>query len=209
MYKLLIISFTLCLFISCGDNPENIFRYNKNPQYTHGEVVFYGAYYSDYGNYNYVSSLSLLSDSLKIDNYGYFRGIGQNLCITDIFTDYTHHSPFLHDGTYTASDSGEPFTFYKGEVLTIDSVDYTLGAYIYFIEKISQLSKIQLIDRGSFTVSTNAIGEKGPIQTIICDFILKDSSKLAGTFSAELPYYDQSIGVLPINRYKKLAIKQR
>jgi hypothetical protein len=119
-----------------------------------------------------------------------------------------HPSPnmFLQDGAYTASDSGEPFTFYKGEKLTIDSVEYILGAYIYFIEKNSQLSKIQLIDRGSFTVSTGAMGEKGPVQTIICDFILSDNSKLTGAFSAELRYENQSIGVFPINRYKKLAI---
>ena len=206
MYKFIIISFTLFFLFSCKENPEDIFRYNKNPQYTHGDVIFYGDYYSDYGNPNYVFSLSLLSDSLNVNNSGRFSGIGQSLTITDIFT--SPSEVFLQDGTYTVSDSGEPFTFYKGEIMRIDSVDYILGAYIYFIEKNSNLSKIQLIDGGSFTISNSVVGTTGITQTITCDFTLDDNSKLTGNFSAELPYYDQSIGIFPIkNRYKQFRVK--
>ncbi|MDR0811407.1 MAG: hypothetical protein LBN23_03920 [Paludibacter sp.] len=203
VYKIIVL--LSLILVSCVPYPsETVYRYNKNPQYTHGEAVFYGAYYADYGNLNHVVSLSLLSDSLEIKN-GSFAGVGQYLCITDIFI--SPADVLLPDGTYTAADSGEPFTFYGGEILRIDSVDYTLRAYISFVEKNEQLSKTQLITRGSFTVTNDGYDENGARQTIVCDFVLSDSTKLYGIFSDTLPYRDQSIGVFNTKRqFRPLVI---
>jgi hypothetical protein len=165
--------------------PENhSYQYNYNPQFTHGYAIYYGSYYADYGNANAVLSLSLFTDSLKVNEYGELEGTGHYLYISDIFMH--PQDIYMPDGAYTASDSGEAFSFYRGEIFKVDGTENELYARVYFIEKDSRLSKKQLIDRGQFTVSND-----NSVQTINFDLVLDDSTRLQGRFIGTIPYYDQ------------------
>jgi len=55
------------------------------------------------------------------------------LFIEDLFIAST--DTILPEGVYSASKSGDPFTFYPGESFGVDEMKYTIGAYIYYIEK--------------------------------------------------------------------------
>lgn len=170
--------------ISCGSyEPYVKYKYNYAPAYTWGYAEFYGDYYKSYNNTNNVISLSLFSDSLFINSDNELDGTGQYLFIEDLFVEPS--DTMLPAGKYTVSASGEAFSFYRGEKFDVDDVSYTIGAYIYYVEKNSAFSTVKLIDRGSFTVSNN--GEK---QKIECDFVLSDSTVLKGSFNAVLPHMD-------------------
>jgi hypothetical protein len=176
----LIIVLILC---SCGPE-DHSYKYDYNPQFTHGYASYYGKYYADYNNANAVLSLSLFTDSLKINDYDELEGTGHYIYFPDIFM--RPQDVFLPDGVYTASDSGEEFSFYNGEILEIDGAEYEQGARIYFIEKDSRLSKGQLIDRGQFTVSND-----NDVLTINFNLVLDDSTRLQGKFSGTIQYYNQ------------------
>lgn len=188
--------------ISCGSyEPYVKYKYNYAPDYTWGYAEFYGDYYKNFNNANNVVSLSLFSDSLFINSKNELDGTGQYLFIEDLFI--APNDTVLPDGKYTVSDSGDAFTFYAGEKLDVDDVKYTIGAYIYYIEKNSAFSTVKLIDRGSFTI--NNIGGK---QKIECDLVLSDSTVLKGSFNAALPHID-GMYVESTDRAprKKLALK--
>ncbi|MGB4414369.1 MAG: hypothetical protein WBI53_05730 [Paludibacter sp.] len=196
-----ILLFLVVSFASCKTNdPDFEYTYNTNPRYTWGYAEFFGAYYKDYENSNNVISLSLFSDSLFIDDEGNLDGTGQYLFIEDLFIAST--DTILPEGVYSASKSGDPFTFYPGESFGVDEMKYTIGAYIYYIEKNSAFSTIKFIDRGSFTVSN--IGSK---QNITCNFVLSDSTLLNGMFNAQLPHIDQSATTASNAPRKKPALK--
>lgn len=187
MLKILLFCLVL-VFTSCGiGQPNPTYVYNTNPNYTWGFADFYGAYYANY-NKNNVISLSLFSDSLKIDDLGNLTGVGQSLFLEDVFVE--PKDTLLPVGTYSVNNTGLPFTVSSGRNDTIDNVIYPIGARISYYELNAAKSKMQLISSGSFTVT-----QSGSVYNIVCDFKTTDSILLKGTFSAKLPTYNQSIVV--------------
>lgn len=198
IFKSLII--TAILFTSCNNYEPNVaYKYNTAPNYTWGYAEFYGDYYSEYISDKNVISLSLFSDSLFIED-GSLSGTGQYLFIEDIFIPTA--DTLLPQGTYYVSDKAENFSFYKGEQFEVDDVKYTVGAYIYYIEKNSAFSKIKFIDKGSFTVINS-----GDYQKISCNFTLSDNTTLKGTFNNQLPYYNLALTKSSNSPRKKLQLK--
>jgi len=184
-----ILSFA-CLLVSCnGGEPVALYKYNNNPKYTWGYAEFYGAYYSQYGIKNNTISLSLFSDSLKVNNEGTLEGSGQYLFLEDIFISPT--DTLLPIGKYTISktETANSMTFYAGKKDTIDSEIYPIGAYISYYEENTAKSTLKLISNGSFSVSL----VNDTIYNIVCDFVTSDSLKLKGTFKGVLPHFNQSI----------------
>jgi hypothetical protein len=183
----LLIILLVGLLASCvGVQPESVYVYNLNPTYSWGYAEFYGAYYADYGNDNNVISLSLFTDSLKINDIGSLVGAGQYLFLEDIFSAKT--DTLLLNGTYTINNSGLPFTVAPGENDTIDDVVYPIGACISYYESNTANSTLKLITGGTFIV--NSVGNT---YNISCNFITNDKLNLKGSFSANLPYIDQSL----------------
>jgi len=178
------------LLVSCkAYEPAPPYVYNSNPHYTWGYAEFYGDYYSQYGIKNNTLSLSLFSDSLKINDQGALEGTGQYLFLEDVFVAPT--DTLLPVGKYTISktEAAYPMTFYAGKNDTIDSEVYPIGAYISYYEENSAKSTMKLISDGTFTVSRISGN-----YTIVCDFKTSDSTKLKGTFTTtKLPYIDQSL----------------
>jgi len=194
----------LLLFLalnSCKTNdPEIKYQYNTNPSYTWGYAEFYGAYYADFNIANNVVSLSLFSDSLYLNDQGELDGLGQYLFLEDIFI--SPNDTILPAGEYKIADNGNPLTFYKGEEFKVDEVKYNIGSYILYIEKNTLFTVQRFISGGSFKVSN-----QGNTQQISCDFTLSDSTKIKGNFSAELPYFDQSLRTYPHAPRQNLIIK--
>ena len=198
-----VLLFSSVFFVSCKTNdPALEYKYNTNPTYSWGYAEFYGSYYSEYMNDNNVISLSLFSDSLFVDSTGSLDGIGQYLFLEDIFISPT--DTILPNGVYEISKSEAPFTVAPGEKFKADNNEYVIGAYIYFIEKKSNFSVQKLISRGSFTVES-----MNNTRYIDFNFVLSDSTKLEGKFSAELPHFDQSIATPPSSVRKKLKLKNQ
>ena len=96
------------------------------------------------------------------------------------------------------------YFFYPGEQLEVDEMKFDIGAYMYFIEKRTSFSMMKYIARGQFVVKT--IDSK---QSIVCDFVMSDSTKVTGKFSAQLPYFDQSVSTPAGAVRKKLILNQR
>ena len=173
---------------SCGGGQLNQqLVYEKNPQYSWGYAEFFGDYYyPENGNKNNVLSVSLFTDSLKINEVGNLTGIGQYLFLEDVFQAAT--DTLLQTGTYTVNDSGLPFTVAPGKNDTVDNTVYPIGAYISYYELNAANSTLKIITGGSFTV-----GISGNKYTIACNFITSDGMDLKGTFNAVLPHIDQSL----------------
>ncbi len=175
------------LLTSCGGG--QLFQpyvYNTNPTYTWGYAEFYGAYYANYKNTNNVISLSLFSDSLKINDIGNLVGTGQYLFLEDIFIAKT--DTLLPVGTYTVNNSGLPFTVAPGLNDTIDKVVYPIGASISYYEGNPAMSTLKLISSGTFTVSRIKNS-----YNVVFDLKTNDKKALKGSFSAILPHIDQSL----------------
>jgi len=195
LYLLIFISVTM--LASCSDGHLNTpLVYDRNPQYTWGYAEFFGNYYANYGNKNSVLSISLYTDSLKINSLGNLTGYGQYLFLEDVFQ--TPTDTILQAGTYTVNNSGLPFTVAPGRNVTVDGEVYPIGAYISYYELNSANSTMKLISRGSFTVSYS-----GDIYSIACNFITSDSLNLKGSFKATLPQVNQSTAT------QKLALRRR
>lgn len=187
------------LLTSCGGGqPYQPYVYNANPTYTWGYAEFYGAYYANYKNTNNVISLSLFSDSLKINDIGNLVGTGQYLFLEDVFIAKT--DTLLPTGTYTVSNSGLPFTVAPGLNDTIDKLVYPIGASISYYEGNPTMSTLKLITSGTFTVSRikNSF-------TIVFDLKTSDKKALKGSFSALLPHIDQSLATPKSVARKKLV----
>ena len=183
----LIIVLLASLLASCvGGQLNPPYNYNTNPSYSWGYAEFYGAYYAQYGNSNNVISLSLISDSLKINDIGNLVGTGQFLFLEDVFIAKT--DTLLPVGTYTVNTSGLPFTVAPGKNDTTDSEVYPIGATISYYEDNPANSKLKLVTEGTFTFSS--IGNK---YTINCNLKTDDKIILKGSFSGQLPHIDQSL----------------
>jgi len=193
----------LILLSSCkGGEPNQPYIYESNPHYTSGYTKFYGAYYSELKNPNNVLSVSLFTDSLYINDKGSLAGVGQYLFLEDVFISAS--DTLLAEGTYTASVSGEPFTFSPGLNLTVDEKSYTLGTTINYYEENSTLSTVKLITDGSFTVSYQ--GDKFNIE---CDFIVDDSIKLKGSFTGKLPPLNELLKNSQLHLRKKVMFSRK
>ena len=187
------------LLTSCGGGQlYQQYVYNVSPTYTWGYAEFFGAYYANYNNQNNVISLSLFSDSLKINDIGNLVGTGQYLFLEDVFISKT--DTLLPTGTYTVNNSGLPFTVAPGLNDTIDKLVYPIGANISYYEGNSAMSTQKLISSGTFTISN--IGNK---YTVNFNLVTDDKKTLKGSFSAVLPYIDQSIATPKSGSRKRLV----
>ena len=179
----------LGILYSCkGSEPIQPYVYETNPHYYLGYEDFYGAYYAEYGNLNKTISLSLFSDSLKLNDNKELVGFGQYLFLEDIFVAPT--DTILPVGTYriTNSELTEPFTIYAGKNDTIDSEVYPIGAYISYFEQNSAKSTYKLITQGSFTLSIYNNKFR-----IVCNFKTADDKELKGSFTGGFYYSNQSL----------------
>ena len=131
-------------------------------------------------------SLSLFSDSLYLNDQSELEGLGQYLFLEDIFI--SANDTILPIGEYIIANNGSPLTFYKGEEFKVDDVKYNIGSFVLYVEKNKLFTVQRFISGGSFKVSN-----QGDNQQITCDFTLSDSTKIKGSFNAELPYFDQSL----------------
>ena len=187
-FNLLLISL-VSLLTSCGGGQlYQQIVYETNPHYSWGYAEYYGAYYKpENGNKNNVLSVSLFTDSLKINAVGNLTGLGQYLFLEDVFQ--SPKSVFLEAGTYIVNNSGLPFTITPGKNDTVDGAVYPIGAYISYYEYNAANSTLKTISKGSMTVSF--INDS--VYNIVCDFKTSDSTLLKGSFSATLPHIDQSL----------------
>lgn len=196
-FKILIFAF---LITACKpDEPVAKYQYETKPHYSWGYVDYFGAYYADYKNTNNVLSLSLFSDSLKVNDAGELEGLGQYLYVEDIFV--SPPSIFLPEGDYVSSTSEKPFTFYPGVKYPVDDVTVNVGTYMYYIEKNKSFTTMKHVSRGTFNVKI--VDNK---HVITCNFVLSDSSKVEGTFTGELPHIDRSIEVIAETPRQKLKL---
>lgn len=189
---------TSVFFSSCTNGEQNPpYVYESNPQYSWGYAEFFGSYYADYGNINNTVSLSLFSDSLTINSNNNLEGYGQYLFLEDIFIAPNDTLPPA--GTYTINKSGEPFTVTPGQYDSIDNEVYTLGATISYYEPNTANSTLKIITSGTFTLDY-----VGSTCNINCNFLTADNFQLKGSFSAQLPYLDESLSPQKENLRKKL-----
>ncbi|MDP4238613.1 MAG: hypothetical protein Q8904_03965 [Bacteroidota bacterium] len=204
MKKLNLLVFLFAAFLASCNNGQvhPSLVYEKNPQYTWGYAEFFGDYYANYGNKNNVLSLSLYTDSMKLNSLGNLTGLGQYLFLEDVFQ--APADTMLQPGVYIVNNSGLPFTIAPGKNDTVDSEVYPIGAYISYYEVNSANSTMKLISRGSFTVSYS-----GNTYSINCNFKTSDSLDLKGSFSAPLPHIDQSIATVKSGARKKLVYTRR
>jgi len=198
-FNLLLISL-VSMLTSCGGGQLNQqIVYETNPQYSWGYAEYFGAYYKpENGNKNNVLSVSLFTDSLKINTVGNLTGLGQYLFLEDVFQSPT--TVFLEAGTYTVNNSGLPFTITPGKNDTIDNEVYPIGAYISYYEYNAANSTLKTISKGSLTVSLM----NDSVYNIVCDFKTSDSTVLKGHFTATLPHIDQSLSITKSGIRKKL-----
>lgn len=200
MKKLILLIFVLAIILSsCGDGQlSSALVYEKNPQYTWGYAEFFGDYYADYANKNNVLSLSLFTDSLKLNDLGELSGFGQYLFLEDVFQ--APADTMLQVGTYNVNNTGLPFTVAPGKNDTVDNQVFPIGAYISYYEYITANSTLKLISRGSFTVSRS-----GSTYSIACNFVTSDNTNLRGSFKAELQHIDDALSTQKSGIRKKLA----
>ena len=196
----LLLIFLVSLLTSCGGGQLNQqIVYETNPQYSWGYAEYFGAYYKpENGNKNNVLSVSLFTDSLKINTVGNLTGLGQYLFLEDVFQSPT--TVFLEAGTYTVNNSGLPFTITPGKNDTIDNEVYPIGAYISYYEYNAANSTLKTISKGSLTVSLM----NDSVYNIVCNFKTSDSTVLKGSFTAILPHIDQSLSITKSGIRKKL-----
>jgi hypothetical protein len=188
MRNSLLLCFTIAVLLSsCNDyNPLPPYVYESNPHYTVGYAEFYGAYYAEYGNPNNSLSVSLFSDSVKINENRELVGFGQYLFLEDVFVSPT--DTLLSAGVYTVDDSGKPFTVFKGINDTINGDIYHSGAYINYFEKTAAKSTVKLITSGTFSVVVI-----DAVYSITFDLKTSDNQELKGSFATQLIHVDRSI----------------
>lgn len=188
MRNSLLLCFAIAVvFSSCNDyTPVPPYVYESNPHYAFGYAEFYGSYYAEYGNSNNTLSVSLFSDSLKINENGELVGYGQYLFLEDVFVAPT--DSLLPAGVYTVDDSGKPFTVFKGTNDTINGDIYHSGAYINYFEKTAAKSTVKLITSGTFSVAV-----RDAVYTITFDLKTSDNKELKGNFATQLTHVNQSV----------------
>jgi len=173
-------------FAACESGGSGAYHYETDPQYTWGQVLFYGNYYAlENNNLNNVLSVSLMTQGL-VNNSGTLKGTGQYLQLEDVFVSPT--DTILPEGTYTFSDSGEPHTITPGKNYTNGNMKYPIGSRLYYYEKNTDYSKTVFIKSGTITVVLN-----GEIFTISADLLTSEGTRVTGNFTGKLPHYDESL----------------
>lgn len=176
------------MLTSCnGGEPNLPYTYNTNPKYSWGYAEFFGHEYAQYGINNNLLSLSLFSDSLRIDSTGTLVGTGQYLFLEDVYVAPT--DTLLPQTTYTISNSHEPYTILAGKNDTVGAQVFPIGAYISYYEENTSKSMMKFITQGNFTLTYS--GSNNCI--IVCTFKTADKKVLKGTFTGKLQYFDESL----------------
>lgn len=176
------------LLAACVSNEDFTYQYNYHPTFTWGYAEFFGPYYSRYDINKNVVSLSLFTDSLTVNDDGKLSGFGQYLYFEDIFIQ--PGDTILPDGLYHCGSNYDAFTFTPGLDFMADTLTYTIGAYMVFVEKESSRSKLRYVKNGTITV--NKTGSK---QNINCHLILDNDSVVNSKFSSGLVYLDESVNI--------------
>ena len=186
------------MLTSCvGSVPNAPYVYNTNPTYKWAYAEFFGNYYKNIPNTN-VISLSLFSDSLKINSIGYLTGTGQFLFLEDIFV--SKSESLLPIGTYYIRDSISLNSVAPGKNDTVDNQVFQIGSTISYYEGNPDLSIQKLITGGYFTVS-----KSGNKYQIIFNLKTSDKKDLKGSFTDTIPHYDQSLKI-PVAGLRKRLI---
>jgi len=188
-------------FVACEKPEVKEYEYEKNPAYSWGYAEFWGAYYAEYSNNNHVVSLSLFTDSLKVNQESKLTGFGQYLYLEDVFI--APSDTLLPEGVYEVNDSGNPFSISAGEQMEFNGDKYDVGAMISYVEKNSNNDIRKFITGGKMSVYQ--IGDK---TLIVCDFKLADGTELKGRYEARLPYFDQSEESAGVRQKARKKIRQ-
>ena len=151
-------------------------------------LQYYGDYYAEEGLAQCVWAIDAYSDGLLLNKQNVIEGTGTNLYFSDIFAPsplptvsgdddvdmnlVASASLLLPDGSYMASDTGEPFTFLPGTTYETQ----ISGAYLLRIEE-GQLMDYDLLVSGVLTLSyegdtalLHVEGTTARKQTYIADF---------------------------------------
>jgi len=189
MKKLQLLIFAFAgLLASCVNEPATPYAYNADPKYTQGSVDFFGAEYKykGYGVLNNLLSISLFSEALIVDSITRTPkgGVGQYLLLEDVYIAPT--DTILPSKTYAINDTHQPYTVSPGKNDTIGTEIYPIGAYITYYEQNTSKSTIKFITSGTFIVSRNGINF-----TISCNFKTSDKKDLKGTFTGDLPHFNE------------------
>jgi len=187
MKKLQLLIFAFAgLLASCVNEPATPYAYNTDPKYTQGYVEFFGAEYKykGYGVSNNLLSISLFTESLTVDSTKTLKGVGQFLLLEDVYIAPT--DTILPLTTYTINDTHQPYTVSSGKKDTISGEP--INAYISYYEQNTSKSTIKYITSGTFVVSRNGINF-----TISCNFKTADKKDLKGTFTGELPHFNEEL----------------
>lgn len=178
--SIFLFAFTVLLIACKPDAPTPPYKYEQNPTFTWGFAEFYGDYYSNYDNPNFVVSLNLFSKGLDVNEENKLVGTGQYLLIEDIFSAPT--DTLLPVGDYKVEETGQPFTFFGGKKFIDNRENIPSGAYIYYIEPDPTKSKIAYVTDGTMSVSVSESG----VYSVQCHFTLDDKTEFKGTFTNQL-----------------------
>lgn len=186
--KTILLIISVLVLHSCN-NSGAPYLYERNPHYTWGQAVFYGADYYEYGYEENILSLSLFTEQLDTINNGtQLTGIGQYLYIDEIFM--APSDTLLAEGIYSVKSEIEKDAITPGSIFELDNNKYSIGARIYYYEPSETRNIIQYITEGTMTVKLN----NNSTYNIEFDFKIKDGKVLNGrTENLELPHYDDSL----------------
>jgi hypothetical protein len=183
--RLLLIS--LLAFMSCNPIPTyEPYEYSTDPVYTQVKIESFGNYFEKNNIPSSVFSMTLLTSKLT-ESDGSLSGTGQRLYFENIFA--PSNDSILPAGTYTASETGDSFTFYPGSIKQIDNISYSTGTSIDFKEKQVSKNKTQLIINGSFYLSY-----LHDSLLISFDMQTQDGINLKGYYKGKNPKYTTQIG---------------
>lgn len=144
-----------------------------------GIAIYYSDYYKDKGVDAHVWEMEFYSGTVESTGNSY-KGTGQILTFTDVFSPAPTSDAILHYGTYKLTDSHEEFTAIPG----MEKDGYDLGAYLTIMID-GQVSGIEFFTAGSFDI------QPAPDDSIDIHF---DLQRRSGTiyhnhFRAPLPLY--------------------
>ncbi|MHB9056044.1 MAG: hypothetical protein ACYC2P_07835 [Paludibacteraceae bacterium] len=183
----LIFSFILVLLTACKtETPRAPYQYEMNPAFKWGYAEFYGRYFSNYNINNNVLTLNLFTEKLFVNSDNALDGTGQYLILEDVFI--APSDTLIPAGTYSLSETGEPFTFFGGKKFEGNGQEIPSGAYIYYKETEPAKSKIAYVTGGTFNISMS----NDSVYNIQCDFELDGKTQLKGTFKNVLYHIDRS-----------------
>ena len=132
-------------FLSCRPSSPSVYR-GLPRTYSTAYATLYGHCYDSISSA--VLTLDLYSDGLELTKDNSIQGTGYNLCLSDVLVP----DSLLEKGTYSSSDSAEPFTFLPGRSYE----GYPHGAYLLNIEE-NKVKTIQVLDSGQFVYRNDSL----------------------------------------------------